>query len=81
VVLLVYWPIKKFMNNEIAENIDTETVFSDEIYVSMVESIDEEAFLDLLETEETVDDFSDEELINYLSANVTDYEIYMEIEN
>lgn len=81
VVLLVYTPIKKFMNNEIAEIINNETAISDEIYVSMVESIDEEAFYGLLEVEETVDDFSDEELFNYLSANVTDYEIYMEIEN
>jgi hypothetical protein len=81
VVMLVYWPIKKFMNNEIAANIDTETVILDDIYASMVEGIDEEAFYDLLETEEIVDDFSDEELFNYLSANVTDYEIYMEIED
>ena len=79
IVLLVYWPVKKFMNNQVAESeINTESTVSEDLYVSMVEGIDEASFYDMLEEEESTTVFTDDEMINYISANISDYEIYLE---
>lgn len=80
IFMLVYWPLNKFMTNEVAENVVEETVITEDIYSSIIENIDEETFYSLLEQEENTEDFSDDELINYISANVSDYEIYLETE-
>lgn len=78
IVLLVYWPLNKFMNSEVAENTGNEEIMTEDFYSSLVESIDEETFYGLLEQQESTEEFSDDELINYLSANVSDYELYLE---
>ena len=79
VVLLVYWPVKKFMNSQVAEStVTVETTVSEDLYVSMVEGIDEASFYDMLDEEESTTEFTDDEMINYISANVSDFEIYLE---
>ncbi len=87
IFMLVYWPIKSFLPDYMAE---TNTVIEQEIemdtYMPSLERIDENSFFTLMmETitgaEETGEELNDEELLNYLSANVSDYELYMHTEN
>ena len=75
IFLLVYWPIKTFLPNN-ADNLAIE--ITDIEYFSVVDKIDENTFYDLLEKpDNNNNEFSDEELVNYLSANVSEYEIYL----
>lgn len=74
IFMLVYWPIKSF----IPKNSATNSIEIPEIeYFTNVDKIDENTFYDLLEDSDNTSEFSDEELVNYLSANVSDYEIYI----
>jgi hypothetical protein len=57
-----------------------------ETYMPSIEKIDETSFFGLVDEtfagEEDIEEaFNDEELLNYLSANVSDYELYMHTEN
>lgn len=78
IFMLVYWPLDKFLSDNVAENITEEINTVDDHYLSMMESIDEESFYDLLEQQEITEEYSDDELISYLSASVSDYDIYLE---
>jgi len=89
IFLLVYLPIRFFLPRYQAENnLPAMNGITEEEaqYISLMEEIDENAFFSLLEDSGTVsapteDDLNDEDLLNYLSANISDYEIYMENEN
>lgn len=87
IFILVYWPIKSFLPDYMAA---TNTVIEQEnemdTYMPSLERIDENSFFTLMMetitgTEETEQELNDEELLNYLSANVSDYELYMHTEN
>ena len=87
VFLLVYWPIKSFLPQYIAS---TQTIIQHETeedhYFPSFENIDENSFFALiLETFNGADvpkqELNEEELLNYLSANISDYEIYLHTEN
>lgn len=86
IFMLVYWPIKSFLPNYLAnKNAPSETVITEEdTYMSILEKMDENSFFALLSDsseEEKVDDFNDEELMSYVSSNFSDYEIYLETDN
>ncbi|MFW6309633.1 MAG: hypothetical protein ACOC1D_00905 [Prolixibacteraceae bacterium] len=80
VFVLVYWPLNEFLDTQIAENRMEQITDNEDEYLSLVESIDEESFYTLLEQSETKEELSDEALIDYLSANFTDFEIYLRTE-
>ena len=87
IAILVYWPMRSFLPQYLADtNTQIESENENETYISYLERMDESSFFSFLQesfsdenTEE--EDFNDEELLNYLSANVSDYEIYMQTEN
>ncbi len=89
IFLLVYLPIRSFLPRYQAQNdLPAMNRFNEEEaqYITFMEKIDENSFFSLLEDagterEVTEEDLNDEDLLNYLSANVSDYEIYMENEH
>ncbi|WP_372934557.1 hypothetical protein [Mariniphaga sediminis] len=86
VFMLVYWPLKSFLPNYLAKTNTIETINEEDTYLIFVEKMDENSFFNLLQEpgteEETIEgNFNDEELLSYLSVNVSDYEIYMQTEN
>jgi len=81
IFMLVYWPLKSFTPTEVVNNINTENGIPDSEYRSMVEGIDENSFYTLLDEPAQTAEISDDDLLNYLSANVSDYDIYLGTEN
>ncbi|MEN8117242.1 MAG: hypothetical protein ABFS16_09700 [Bacteroidota bacterium] len=75
IFLLVYWPLKTFMPMQVAETAE-QTEYSDYEILNIVEDMDEGSFFALLEESNGTNKFSDEDLVAYVSANFTDYEIF-----
>jgi hypothetical protein len=87
IFMLVYWPLKSFLPQYFAKS-ETyiESTNEDDTFISILERLDETLFFALLteptsenETEEA--GFNDDELLGYLSANISDYELYLQTEN
>lgn len=79
IFMLVYWPLKTFIPNQVADNGNSnEQRITEMEYLSMVEGIDEYSFFALLDEPSGSEDFSDEEIVSYLQANSSEYEIYTE---
>lgn len=86
IFMLVYWPIKTFMPRMVKTNTYIEQSSNEDIYLSFLEELDENSFFSLLHEagnngETTTAGFNDEELLSYISSNVSDYEIYIYAEN
>lgn len=87
IFMLVYWPVKTFLPNYLVKsNTYIEVENEDDHFLSFLEKLDENSFFALIQEnsieEETAEgDFNDDELLSYLSSNVTDYEIYIQTEN
>ncbi len=78
VALLVYWPVKLYLSDEIADsNLQSDT-YEDEFSNMVVESIDENSFYTLLAEPDNGIEFSEEDLMTYVSTNISEYEIYTE---
>ncbi len=85
IFMLVYWPLKMFMPSHESQNTEivqsstlSQSQLTDNEYKTIVESMDENSFYSLLDEPAIAVDISDEDLVNYLSSNVSDYEIYLE---
>lgn len=84
IFMLVYWPIKSFLPNYLVKSDTTETtnITEEDTYRAVMERMDENSFFALLlgnEDEDTQEvSLDDEELMNYISSNVSDYEIFLE---
>ena len=77
---LVYFPLKTYKNEQLANNTNQNDELTNENYISLLEGMDDNSFYALLSEPVISDDeYSDEELIAYLSSNISDYDIYMEI--
>ncbi len=87
IFLLGYWPLKSFLPDFLADkNATTDTSLEDETFISLVDAIDEQSFFALLmdfpvEQNSVESGLNDEELMNYLSTQVSDYEIYLQTTN
>ena len=81
VFLLVYWPVKTFLPEKEAELTDTFSENIDNEYLAMIEHIDENSFYSLLEEQTNTNDLNEEEMANFISNNVSDYEIYLATDN
>ena len=77
VFMIVYWPVKSFMSGNLAKNESGPDIIELR-YQSMMEGIDENSFYSLLEDQNKTVAFTDDELIGYLSANISEYEIFAE---
>src|SRR6056297_627191 len=80
VVMLVYWPIKSFLPNILSKNTtaETTTIEDEDPYRAIIERIDEATFFAILEEPAQESTFNDEELMNYISSNMSEYEIFLE---
>lgn len=86
IFMLVYWPLKSFTPEEVANNNTNATApvengITDLEYHSIIEGMDDNSFYALLEEPAQTVEISDDELLNYLSENVSDYDIYLGTEN
>lgn len=83
IFMLVYWPIKSFLPNHLAKNnAQTETKITEEdTYMAVIERLDETSFFGLLEEPAREESFNDEELMNYISSNMSNYDLYLETDN
>jgi hypothetical protein len=85
IFLIVYWPIKSFLPAYLAkkESYIEQTTNNEDIYLSYIEKLDESSFFSLLNGngESILTGFNDEDLLSYISSNVSDYEIYIYAEN
>lgn len=77
IFMLVYWPLKSFKPSEVAQSENPSVEINDYEYRSMLEGMDENSFYVLLNEPAQKVDISDDDLINYLSASISDYDIYM----
>jgi len=77
---LAYWPLKTLTPNQTAENNVQEISINDLLFASAVEGIDVNSFYELLEKPAGNEQFSDEDLANYVNTNVSEYEIYAQSE-
>lgn len=80
IFLLVYWPLKTFIPNQVA-NHTTQPDLNEMKYASMVEGIDENSFFALLDDSNGSVEFTDDDLISYLSTIVSEYDIYYGTDN
>ena len=80
IFMLVYWPLKTFMPSEVVETEET-IDNTDSEFLNIVEGLDENSFFELLEESNGTDDLTDDDLIAYVDANFTSYEIFENIEN
>ena len=81
IFMLVYWPLNNFMSKEVAEINIEESNIEEMEFLSMVEGIDENSFYALLDEPNGSNEFTDEDLISYLSVNVSEYELYAGTDN
>lgn len=80
IFMLVNLPLKKFMSQKVvSSNIETE--LSDIDYLSVIEGIDENSFFAMLTDTDNGIEFSDDDLISYVSNNISEYELFTEINN
>jgi hypothetical protein len=80
IFMLVYFPLKKFTATQSSE-IVVATEYSNSEFLNVVEDLDESSFFALLEESEADDNFTNDELLLYVSANFNDYEIFEYTEN
>jgi len=87
VFMLVYWPVKEFLPGYLAKSsVVIDTTEDDDQYFTYIENIDENSFYALItdpanEMGEEEGNLDDEELMNYLSSNVSDYELFSQTQN
>jgi hypothetical protein len=87
IFMLVYRPLHSYLPNYLAKiKTGAESTIEEDNYFSIVERIDENSFFALI-TESLVNGtadekgFNEEELLSYLSSNISDYEIALQTEN
>lgn len=82
IFMLVHIPLKSFISSEINQvGTNSETITANPEMLDIMQNLDESSFFALLNETENTDAFTDEELILYVSANFTDYEIFEITEN
>ena len=81
IVMLAYWPLKKFTPVQQANNTGSETDLIDMIYANWVEGIDENSFYALLDDANGTVHFTDDDLANFVNANSSEYDIFSETNN
>lgn len=80
IVMLVYVPLRLFMPKEI-NHVAIVTDTTDAGFLNIIEKIDEVSFVALLNDNESENDFTDDDLTLYVSANFSDYELYENLLN
>lgn len=85
VFVLVYYPIKYFSSDKLVQTQTTDTTTNEgnDFYSVVISSIDENALVNALVSEEETsqEEINTDEVIAYLSSDMNDIEIYSEIQN
>lgn len=89
VFMLVYFPIRLYMPKYFAKNkpaVIKSTNKEDDDFRNILENMDENSFFALISEQASIEQtsyepFNDEELLSYISSNVSEYEIYLQTEN
>ena len=83
ICLLAYFPLT-YKNEQLADNTNQDTELTDETYISLFEGMDDNSLYELFSESVFYSDYSDdefdEELLAYLSLNLSDYDIYNNME-
>lgn len=84
VFMLVYYPFKYFSSGKLAQTNATDTTVGEgnDFYSVVISSIDENALVNALASEEQIsqEEMNPDEVIAYLSSDMNDIEIYSEIQ-
>ena len=80
VALLVYWPVKMYLTSEVVESAQQNNSYEEEFSSMVIENIDDTSFFALLEEPDNGIEFSEEDLLSYVSTNLSEYELYTETE-
>ncbi len=81
VFILVYWPVNSFLPRYLANRNEAPEMeqTQEETYFAVIERMDENTFYSILEDQtEEEEPFNDTELMNYVSSNISEYELYLE---
>ena len=85
VFVLVYYPIKYFSSDKLVQTKTTDTITNEgnDFYSVVISSMDENALVNALASEEEIsqEEMNPDEVIAYLSSDMNDIEIYSEIQN
>lgn len=76
IFLLVYWPMKSILPDKIADGNNSNVISTDQEYTNYVEGIDENSFYTLLSETSETQNLSDDDLVAFLSSNISEYEIF-----
>lgn len=76
VFVLVYWPAR-WMTNQTAYSARNQNSLNERI-INLVEHVDDQTFFSLLENKEKTEVIDYETLENYMAANFSDFDIYLE---
>lgn len=76
VFLLVYYPMSRFLPDYLSKN----NVAEDE-YVISIESLDDDEFYDLISEDIQSEEIDTDEMMEFLSVELSDYDIYIETYN
>lgn len=80
IFMVIYWPLSNFNKELTAQNGDNQIQNTiDEQYSILVEDLDENSLFAFFNTNSDEENLSDEELISYLSASVSDYDLFIEM--
>lgn len=82
IFMLVYWPVKWITPEKTAGTQDMENGLSDLEFRSILEGIDMNTFYALFEEEPAPNnEISNDEMLQYLSASISDYDIFLNDNN
>lgn len=85
VFVLVYYPIKYLSSEKLVKTQTTDTTANEgnDFYSVVISSIDENALVNALASEEEIsqEEINPDEVIAYLSSDMNDIEIYSELQN
>ncbi len=80
-ILLIYYPISRIVPWYTARQEQNENFSGEEEFITNSTFIDDNMFFQVLTTPENNHELNSDEIINYLSDELNDYEIYAEIIN
>jgi hypothetical protein len=80
IFMLVNLPLKRFISQKVASN-NIETELTEIDYLNVVEGIDENSFFTMLDEPTSGIKFSEDDLLSYASANISEYELFSETNN
>ena len=76
VFLLVYYPMNKFLPEYLSKNNQAE-----EEYPISIESLDDDAFYDMITDDLHAEALETDDILDYLTTEISEYEIYTEMYN